>query len=359
MIEAMRRILPRARGARAWFTFVLATLALAGLGGRAGAGTIRHDRDPQAYLNLGAAPGYASVGKFDLNKWEPGFSASGTLIDDDWVLTAAHAFEGTTNGQFTVGGRTYGVSKWIMHPKWNGALRRGFDLALVKLDGTVTDVAPARLYTGRREMNAVATFVGFGRTGTGVSGHNTFDALKRAGHNTIDGSIGPEQWPLNPTFRSRLPKGARSFLVDFDNPASAADSQTGIGVPLDLEYLISLGDSGGGAFVDFGQGPMLAGVHSFAEVPDQIDDSDYGDVTGHVRVSSHAKWIRNMLRRERKAEIAAIRRALRGAAREVPPELQGPSAGVPAAATVVPEPATAVLISLAAVAMLRRPRRGR
>jgi hypothetical protein len=348
----------RAFGARARLLVVTAALlpALFAAPGRSIAGTIRDDRDPQLYLNLGADPRYASVGKFDLTKWEPGFSASGTLVGNDWVLTAAHVMEGTTTGQFTVGGQSYNVSRWVTHPKWDGELRRGYDLALVKLDRDVSGVAPAGLYTGKREFGSLATFVGFGRTGTGVSGDTAFDAVKRAGQNTIDGSIGKEQWPLNATFHSKLPKSARTFLVDFDNPHNGSDSQVGDAAPVDLEYLISLGDSGGGAFIDSDKGPLLAGVHSFAEVPDGVDDSDYGDVTGDVRVSAHAKWIRSVLKKDQKAEAAALRAALRGArghSRELPPELAA-AAATPAAA--VPEPASLALVLLAAAA-LRRPRR--
>jgi hypothetical protein len=350
----------RAFGARARSIIALATLllALVAASRQATGGTIRDDRDPQLYLNLGADPRYASVGKFDLTKWEPGFSASGTLIGTDWVLTAAHVMEGATTGQFTVGGQAYNVSKWVTHPKWDGELRRGYDLALVKLDRDVAGIAPASLYTGRKEFGALATFVGFGRTGTGLTGDTAFDALKRAGQNTIDGSIGKEQWPLNATFHSKLPKNARTFLVDFDNPHNAADSQVGDSAPVDLEYLISLGDSGGGAFIDSGKGPLLAGVHSFAEVPDGVDDSDYGDVIGDVRVSAHAKWIRSVLKKDQKAEAAALRAALRGArgrGRELPPELTGAAAA--ASATTVPEPTAPLLLLLATGAVLRRPRR--
>ena len=362
MIRLMRRTTLRATAARA-STLVVMTVALAAASGPARAGTIRHDRDPQQYLDLGAAPEYASVGKFDLTKFQPGYAASGTLVDDNWVLTAAHAFDGTTSGTFTVGGKSYAVERWVTHPKWDGQLRRGYDLALVKLGAPVSDVAPAALYTGRRELNSVATFVGFGRTGTGVSGHTAeYDALKRAGQNTIDGTIGPEQWPANATFRNGLPKSARSFLVDFDDPADPAQNRTG-GGPVDLEFLISLGDSGGGAFISTPRGQLLAGVHSFAEIPDGFDNSGYGDVTGHVRVSAHAKWIRNLLKRERKAELAADRREAQlarlsgdanGLARVLSPELSGLGG---ATGGVVPEPASLALLALGAL-LLRRPSRG-
>jgi hypothetical protein len=360
IIAVMRRTIRQAAPPRG-STLLVVLIAVATAPSPARAGTIRHDRDPQQYLNLGAAPEYASVGKFDLTKHEPGYAASGTLVDDKWVLTAAHAFDGTTSGSFTVGGKAYAVERWVTHPKWDGQLRRGYDLALVKLGAPVTDVAPATLYTARRELNSVATFVGFGRTGTGVSGHSEYDALKRAGQNTVDGTVGPEQWPANATFRDRLPRSARSFLVDFDDPTNPAESRTG-GGPVDLEFLISLGDSGGGAFVNTPRGQQLAGVHSFAEIPDGSDNSDYGDITGHVRVSAHAKWIRNLLKRERKAELAAARREARlarltrdsdGLARILSPELAGSASATGGA---VPEPASLSLLALGAM-LLRRPSR--
>lgn len=369
MIHPMRSLFDCAAAGRAgWYLIVFTLLNASLMAPRAGAGTIRHDIDPSASLDLGAAAKYASVGKFDLTKWQPGFTASGTLVDDNWVLTAAHALEGTTSGQFTVGSKTYGVSKWITHPRWDGALRRGYDLALVKLDGSVSDVAPATLYTGKKELGAVATFVGFGRNGNGLTGATEFDGLKRAGQNTIDGTLGPEQWPQAPTFRNKLAKNSRTFIVDFDNPTKPADSVTGASGAVALEYLISLGDSGGGAFVDFGGGPQLAGVNSFAEIPDGIDDSDYGDVTGHVRVSTSAKWIRNILKREARSEAAAFRRGARLLAKGGPgrlgrilsPELmpRAPEPGVLYDSPVVPEPSSLGLVLIAGVSLILRRSRG-
>ena len=97
----------------------------------------------------------------------------------------------------------------------------------VELDRDVSRRRARRPLHGQARVRGLATFVGFGRTGTGLSGDTTFDAVKRAGQNTIDGSIGKEQWPLNATFHSKLPKSARTFLVDFDNPThNGSDSQS-------------------------------------------------------------------------------------------------------------------------------------
>jgi hypothetical protein len=143
------------------------------------------------------------------------------------------------------------------------------------------------------------------------------------------------------------------FVVDFDNPASAGDSVLGGPQPLDLEYLISVGDSGGGAFADLGAGSVLIGVHSFAEIPDGKDDSDYGDVTGHVRVSSFAKWVNKLIRRDALA-TAQLQRRLGapdggGLGRLLTPEQ---SAAFPAAA--VPEPGALGVLAIASALLLRR-----
>ena len=89
-------------------------------------------------------------------------------------------------------------------------------------------------------------------------------------------------------------KKARMFLSDFDNPHNALDNAYGSATPLAMEYLIAPGDSGGGLFIDLGAGPMLAGVHSFGASFDGITDSDYGDISGHTRVSKFTGWINDV-----------------------------------------------------------------
>ena len=95
------------------------------------AGTIRHDRSDQLYLNLATESQYAAVGRFD---WTiPGGSglASGTLINDQWVLTAAHVADDATGTtlQFTVGGQTYQGVESIIDPNWTGDVSQAGDLA--------------------------------------------------------------------------------------------------------------------------------------------------------------------------------------------------------------------------------------
>ncbi len=101
------------------------------------------------------------------------------------------------------------------------------------------------LYTGTSEFGQVGTYVGFGLTGTGLTGYGTLDNQKRAFQNVIDGSFG------NP-----------SILLgsDFDNPHSTADSGFGSAIPLLLEGCVTPGDSGGGVFIMEGSQYYLAGV---------------------------------------------------------------------------------------------------
>jgi hypothetical protein len=268
------------------------------------AGTVRNDRSPQKYLDLAADPRYASAGAIHVDRSGEASSGSGVLIGDRWVLTAAHLLSGTTNLTFTVGGAEYDADGWVMHPKYTGDLRKGFDLGLVRLSEPVTDVTPAGLYRWRNEQNRVGVFDGFGRTGTGRTGGQPFDDVDgraRAGTNTIDGSV--DRKPGSGHSTAKLATGANLFVTDFDNPAYESDNATGSPTPTDLELLISQGDSGGPVFLDAPRRrhaddpPLVAGIHSFGEFVDDADDSDYGDITGHTRVAVFRPWIERTMKR--------------------------------------------------------------
>lgn len=244
-------------------------------------GVIRDDRDPQLYLDLGASPLLESVGRVNGTTSSSSFLASGTLIAEDWVLTAAHVVQGATSLEFTIGGTTYTGAGWAMNSKFNTRkLGAGYDIGLIHLGAPVTDIAPMVRYTGSDELGTTTLAAGFGMTGNGLTGATTLDLQKRAGENTADAF-----YPVR--------KGTPNvLLMDFDNPNSTSDNSYGSAAPLDLEYMIAPGDSGGGLFADFGSGLELIGVHSFAWGRlDGNPDSDYGDVSGHTRVSVFNTWI--------------------------------------------------------------------
>jgi len=270
--------------------FVPATLVLVGVLGSvmigappAFAGVGRNDVPASQYLQLGSSTLYASVGRIAEATANGNYSGSGTLIAPNWVLTAAHMVDDATALTLTFGGVTYTADKWVANPSWTGNLGAGYDLGLIHLTKAVTGITPATRYTGSSELGKVATFVGYGMTGVGSTGATTFDGRKRAGQNTID--------------RLQAGTGANSrlFLADFDNPTNSRDSTYGSSKPLGLEYLIAPGDSGGGVFVDFGTGPQLVGVNSFGMAYDGKVNSDYGDLSGHIRVSPFNGWINSVI----------------------------------------------------------------
>jgi hypothetical protein len=249
------------------------------------AGTIRDDRNPRDYLRLGASPDFASVGLIEgTDRDDEDFSASGTLVARNWVLTAAHVVEDADSLDFTIGGKTYSSIRNIAFPRWTGDLYDGYDIALVKLDSPVKGIVPARRYAQRDERGSVATIAGFGDTGTGKTGDTgRYDGRKRAGQNVLDVLEGDNR------------KTSRLMMIDFDSPRNWRDSSYGSSTPLNLEYLIAAGDSGGGVFIDDGHGPALAGVTSFDASFDGDTDASYGDTAGFTRVSVFNRWIDNVI----------------------------------------------------------------
>lgn len=248
------------------------------------ASTIRHDRTDSSYTNL--ADAFPATGRLT---W-PGFLCSGTFIENSgsfgWIVTAGHCVDDGTSAsefEFLVGGNSYAGDAIFTAPTYTNfddSLAKGDDLALLRLSSTVADVTPATLYTGSDELGHAGTHVGYGKTGTGLTGATEPAGAKRAAENVVD------------TFGSDFTSVWGDQLVDdFDNPDNASDSSTGDDSPLNLEGLIAPGDSGGGLYIDFGLGSELVGVHSFTGAIDGEANSDYGDLSGSTRVSKYASWI--------------------------------------------------------------------
>ena len=148
--------------------------------------TIRDDVPDSSYVDLGASLAYASVGLF-VNSW--GYTGSATLIAPDWVLTAAHVLTAASSGTFTIDGTSYTADDLITNPGWTGNALNGYDFGLAHLSTPVTSVTPAALYTGTAELGQIATYVGYGYTGTGLTGWTTLDNQKRAFQDVLDGTL--------------------------------------------------------------------------------------------------------------------------------------------------------------------------
>jgi hypothetical protein len=142
----------------------------------------------------------------------------------------------------------------------------------------MSNVNPATLYSGTNEDWQVGNYVGFGNTGTGLTGQidRTYNT-KRAGQNMV--GLG-----------NRLGYSNDILVSDFDDPRSVNPSEPWTN-PLNLEYQLARGDSGGGLFI----GGLLAGVNSFITSQNNQRLADYGDISGATRVSSHSNWIRNAI----------------------------------------------------------------
>jgi hypothetical protein len=201
---------------------------------------------------------------------------------------------GISNFKFLLGGNTYNanasvVGNFFVPAGWQSSNRNlnvGQDIGLVHLTSS-PNVLPANLYSQTDELGHVGTFVGYGYGGRGSIGYNQFTSdLKRAGNNTLDvlgGASNVAGYSSNLVF------------IDFDNPGSATDSSWGSSTPLPYEFLPTLGDSGGGLFINVNGIDYLAGIDSVGDSPiDHNTNSDYGDVAGFTRVSQFTSWIQTV-----------------------------------------------------------------
>ena len=212
-----------------WRSIVVSGLVsglLLSMGARTQGGTIRDDHSDSLYTTLANQPAFSSVGQFQWTASNGSYLASGTLINNQWVLTAAHVVDGITADNigtmtFTLGVNTYHVSEVHFDSTWDGNVNDGNDIGLVKLTSSITNVAPAYLYNTTDEFHQIGTVVGYGETGNGLTGAVVAAGTKRAGTNVIGlGSV------LNGI--SWTGGGNDNMIVaDFDPPARHRRSNRG------------------------------------------------------------------------------------------------------------------------------------
>ena len=208
----------------------------------------------------------------------------GVLISKKWVVTAAHAVLWRPVHALTLNGISRSVSKVIVHPGYHGApeeLKSGDaaplmkfmgssdDVALIKLEHPVDDIAPAHLYRGAAEEGQMAKIVGSGATGNGLVGE-----YPRS----------PHRGELRQAFSRIISVDERWLGLKFVAPPNAAALE---GMPAD-------GDSGAPVFLEVSGSWELAGIASRKLATGKVSEftcCKYGQLTYQVRISRYAVWI--------------------------------------------------------------------
>ncbi len=205
-----------------------------------------------------------------------------TVIHQQWALTAAHCTEETMLEETVDQGRRFGVEVGgqvreidliIKHPEYDQTSGDDVDLALLRFRDASARPRPVPLQEDLDELGQEVTLVGWGYFGLGTLGRQYDDGRLRRATN-------------------RITAAGRYLRLRFDDPRERATDA------LPLEGVPGLGDSGGPAFIQNGTGPILAGIavgqikgRDFSEET----QGKYGAVAVYERVSSHLRWIEEVV----------------------------------------------------------------
>lgn len=291
---------------------------------------IRHDRDMTAYetyIQHQGAPDHRPVVALVYTIDGEPVSASGTLIAQQWVLTAAHNLMDDDNRPLSLARammhiafgtdfqrpeKTMPVVDYVLHPGWmpNEYFGDGFgiDIALVKLQQPVTDWPLARLdRKGEANIGNRIVVMGFGDFSPVADGYGMYSA-KSAFENILDRNVTAilpdEPYPGDNRYIGGLigfdfdrPGGGLNMLsahapvdevnADFMDMLGGGNSAPG---PLPMEGTSVPGMSGGPAFVRINGNWLQAGISAAGTT-----DSAYGDVALYTRVASHIRWIDSVI----------------------------------------------------------------
>ena len=237
------------------------------------------------------------------------------LFDGTAVLTAAHLFTQTTrlnnpNVVFETrsGTQTIASSQVLVHPNYDSANSNN-DLAIVWLSQDAPLAAERYgIYRASDEIGKTISLVGYGIPGSGAAGTLTpFNErpVRLKANNQFDADVALLDKYLGEQSIWEAVNG-KQLIADFDNGLAPNDAlgvlikRDGLGLGLN-EGLISIGDSGGPAFI----GNLVAGIASYTSRPsalgvmpdiNNLGDSSFGEIAAWQRVSAYQQWIDQSLR---------------------------------------------------------------
>lgn len=233
---------------------------------------IRHDVALSNYAALASDPLYAATGYL---RTASGQFCTGTLVSPTVVLSAAHCFvytAGPNQGQVaspsvvmfgvgeTIEAFANNAASLVLNPGYNTASPApDFDMALLTLSTPILNLPPAALFAGD-PLGIVATIVGYGGQGTGVSNGLPGAPARLAAQNVVD-------------------VAGNVLRYDFDSPDLDA-SAYGDAEPLFLEGTTATGDSGGPMYLTHGSAAYVVGT-----LFGGIGNNFYGDRSFYASVA--------------------------------------------------------------------------
>ncbi len=218
------------------------------------------------------------------------YRGSAVMIDDRWLLTAAHVVEGVAPWEWEVifergmFDSSRNVGRIIIHEAYDASSGRA-DLALVELSGSApSDTRIYSLFTGDVQPGTMVSLEGYGeRLASDSYGFWTGVPLLQVSYNTVDAT----------TADLGIFDDASGLAFDYDTGSPLRDTlgqqfgldHTGLGA---REGFIGHGDSGGGLFVN---GQLAGTLTHMVEYNSTVVDGGYGEVGFAQSIDYYHDWI--------------------------------------------------------------------